>query len=291
MSELKQRWQALRETQSGLRIRDAAAQLGVSEAALLETRLQEGVSRLAVRVDTLCAALPHLGTVMSLIRNDAAVHEKDIAFSRGIERGDTIHFEGEDYSLTLQPSTVAHAFHVEDASAKGPLRSIQLFDASGTALWKIYARDKADHTAFDRLLTEITWPRAIKAMPFTRPVVSSTVAVTTHRPVDLQALLEGIAEKEIPVSLEVANHGVRQSHRARLIRIVRMGPWLNVLDPGFDWHLNENSVAAITTDIEDTASLTLHLASGGVAARLAASSAATDEQQAAWRGAIEKAAS
>src|SRR5580765_1476969 len=72
MSELKQSWQALRESQSGLRIRDAAVQLGVSEAALLETRIGEGVARLAVRIDALRAALPYLGTVMSLVRNESA---------------------------------------------------------------------------------------------------------------------------------------------------------------------------------------------------------------------------
>ncbi|GLS22537.1 hypothetical protein GCM10007874_55550 [Labrys miyagiensis] len=98
MSELKQRWQALREGRSGVRIRDTAAQLGVSEAALLETRIGDGVARLAVRADRLCAALPHLGTVMSLVRNDAAIHEKDIAFRAGIEQEGRLYFEGEGFA-------------------------------------------------------------------------------------------------------------------------------------------------------------------------------------------------
>ena len=43
MNELKQQWHSLRESQPGLRIRDAAFRLGVPEAALLETRIGDGV--------------------------------------------------------------------------------------------------------------------------------------------------------------------------------------------------------------------------------------------------------
>lgn len=157
MNELKQQWQALREAQSGLRIRDAAAQLEVSEAALLETRIGDGVARLAVRADRLCAALPHLGTVMSLVRNEAAVHEMDIAFGAGIEQEGWLHFEGEGFALALLPPSVVRAFHVEDTSPKGPLHSIQFFDAAGTALRKLYARDRADHAAFARPLAKLAW--------------------------------------------------------------------------------------------------------------------------------------
>ena len=289
MSELKQRWQALRESQSGLRIRDAAAQLGVSEAALLETRIDEGVRRLAVRIDALCAALPHLGTVMSLIRNESAVHEKDIAFPTGVGSDGEIRFVSEEFALTLIPSTVAHAFYVEDANPKGPLRSIQLFDAAGGALWKIYARDRADHAAFERLLAELAWPEDVQPISFSRPAAASADTAAAGNPVDLQAVLETAAAEAIPVRLEVANHGVRQSHRGPLVRIVRMGPWLNVLDPGFDWHLNENPLSGGSVEPGDRPSLVLHLASGGEAARLQADDGATADQQATWRGLVEKA--
>ncbi len=290
MSELKQRWQALREAQAGLRIRDAATQLGVSEAALLETRMGEGVARLSAHVDTLCAALPHLGTVMSLIRNDAAVHEKDTAFNSGTRRDGRIAFEADDFSLTLLPSAVAHAFYVEDTSPKGLLRSIQLFDAAGGALWKIYARDKADHAAFERLLSALAWPRHVKAMPFTRPAMAPSKAVAPRAPVNLQSVLENTAAEEIPVAIEVANDGVSQSHRGRLIRIVRMGPWLNVLDPGFDWHLNEGSLAGVSTGPEHDSQLVLRLSAGGEAARLSAAPQASPPQRAAWRSIVERAA-
>ncbi|MBP0580021.1 hypothetical protein J8I29_11935 [Labrys sp. LIt4] len=271
-----------------MRIRDAAAQLGVSEAALLETRIGDGVKRLSVRIDALCAALPHLGTVMSLIRNESAVHEKDVAFPTATSSDGEIRFNGPGFDLTLIPSSVAHAFYVEDANPKGPLRSIQLFDAAGGALWKIYARDKADHAAFERLLADLAWPEDVQPISFSRPAATAADPAPAGAPVGLQALLEAAAAEAIPVRLEVANHGVRQSHCGPLVRIVRMGPWLNVLDPGFDWHLNEKPLSGGSIEPGDRPSLVLHLASGGEAARLQADTGATADQLAAWRGILQK---
>lgn len=290
MSELKQWWQALRENQSGLRIRDAAAQLGVSEAALLETRIGDGVERLAVRIDALCATLPHLGTVTSLIRNESAVHEKDVAFLEATRTGHEIRFAGDSFDLTLIPSSVAHAFYVEDANPKGQLRSVQLFDAAGAALWKIYARDKADHAAFERLLAELAWPAEVEAMPFARPAAVSPASAPAVRPIDLEAMLLAVAAEAIPVRLAAANLGVTQSHRGKLVRIVRMGSWLNVLDPGFDWHLNEKLLSGGSIAFGEDPHLSLQLAEGGEAARLEADAEATPAQRAAWRGILEKAA-
>ena len=116
MNELKQQWTSLREAQPGLRIRDAAFRLGVPEAALLETRTGDGVRRLRADVRAICAALPKLGTVMSLVRNEAAVHEKDVAFGPADGTEDALRFEGGTFVLAVDPAAIAHAFHVEDAA-------------------------------------------------------------------------------------------------------------------------------------------------------------------------------
>ena len=284
MNELKQQWRTLRATQPGLRIRDAALRLGVCEAALLETRIGDGVRRLKADVREICAALPGLGTVMSLVRNQAAVHEKDIAFGRPAVSDDAAGFSGEDFSLELAPAAIAHAFHVEDAGPKGRLRSIQLFDAAGDAAWKIYARDKADQAAFERLVEGLAVDGSFAAV-FIRP--AARAAAVESPPVtpglQLQSLLERAAEHALPLRLDVANHVVRQGHRGPVHRIVRMGSWLNVLDPGFDWHLDENGLAATGIEAGDAGPrLVLRMKDGGEAAVLAPDDAATDDQKAMW---------
>ena len=66
-----------------------------------------------------------------------------------------------------------------------------------------------------------------------------------------------------------------------------MGPWLNVLDPGFDWHLNESGLSGGCVDPE-AGSVILHMVGGGQAAKLSGCPMATAEQQVTWRNLLEK---
>ena len=84
---------ALRARAGSLRMRDAAAALGVPEAALLEVRRQGGEAIRLARPDApegfgrLLARLPEAGTVMALTRNESAVHEKVGRFAAPGDRG------------------------------------------------------------------------------------------------------------------------------------------------------------------------------------------------------------
>src|SRR5690554_5388014 len=77
IEELVQKWDAMKVEQPKLRIRNAARELAVSEAELLATQCGKSVTRLTVNkwID-LFGQLDKLGPVMSLTRNDDAVHEK-----------------------------------------------------------------------------------------------------------------------------------------------------------------------------------------------------------------------
>src|SRR6187431_1978018 len=73
---LKQRWEALLAEKPKLRIRDAAAELGVSEAELLATGCGANVTRIAGDWTQVIKDLSTLGRVMCLTRNEHAVHER-----------------------------------------------------------------------------------------------------------------------------------------------------------------------------------------------------------------------
>ena len=75
-SDLQTRWQALKGTEPGLRAKEAAARLGVTEAELVACRCGEGVRRLSGPWGDLLQDLPSLGEVMALTRNEHVVHEK-----------------------------------------------------------------------------------------------------------------------------------------------------------------------------------------------------------------------
>lgn len=57
-------------------------------------------------------------------------------------------------------------------------------------------------------------------------------------------LLREAARTAVPIMCFVGNTGVIQIHTGYVQRVEVMGPWLNVLDPGFNLHLREDMIAA-----------------------------------------------
>jgi putative hemin transport protein len=60
----------------------------------------------------------------------------------------------------------------------------------------------------------------------------------------LQSVLERAAETALPIMVFVGNRGMIQIHTGPVKTIRVMGPWLNVLDPGFNLHLRSDLVAS-----------------------------------------------
>jgi putative hemin transport protein len=58
-----------------------------------------------------------------------------------------------------------------------------------------------------------------------------------------QTLLEAAASGGVPIMVFVGNDGCLQIHTGAVRRIEVMGPWLNVLDDGFNLHLRHDHVA------------------------------------------------
>ncbi len=50
------------------------------------------------------------------------------------------------------------------------------------------------------------------------------------------------AETELPIMVFVGNRGCVQIHTGPVEKLVRQGPWYNVLDPGFNLHLDEAAI-------------------------------------------------
>lgn len=59
-----------------------------------------------------------------------------------------------------------------------------------------------------------------------------------------RALLNAAAATKLPIMIFVGSPGVIQIHTGEVANIVEMGPWINVMDPGFNLHLRLDRVAA-----------------------------------------------
>ena len=185
---LAMRWRAYRAEHPKVRIRDAARSLGVSEAELVATGKGETAVRLhAPHWGDVIKALPALGPVMALTRNDDCVHERHGAYGEVSISGVMGLVLGEDIDLRLFLNRWRYGFAVREATAHDERRSLQFFDPAGQAVHKVYATEHTDMAAFDTLVTRFIASEAAAAMtieasapaPAARP--DSVINVTAMR--------------------------------------------------------------------------------------------------------------
>lgn len=154
--QLQEAWRKLRETESQLRARDLARQLGVSEGELVACRVGNGVIRLDSAWANLFRALPEVGRVMVLTRNESCVHEKkgwfehvDLGEAMGVVVGGAI-------DLRVFLHHFKHGFAVTEESRGRQLESLQFFDGDGTAVHKVYRQPETDGKAWQKLIARFS---------------------------------------------------------------------------------------------------------------------------------------
>lgn len=276
----------------GLRHRDAAQALGVSEGEAIAAAVGRASALRAVRLRGPWAEMfeqvPTLGRVMALTRNEAAVHEKTGAYKAMSHEGPVGLVLSEDIDLRIFYMHWAHGFAVTEETAHGVQRSLQIYDAAGTAIHKVFLKDDADlgawaafteaHADAEQVSGGRFEPVAARPAPAADDSIDADgfraawlAMADTHeffpllrrfgvartqalrlapdgmaRPLPnatVRALLQGAAAAGTSIMCFVGNAGMIQIHTGPVKKIEIMGPWINVLDPGFSLHLREDLVA------------------------------------------------
>lgn len=286
---LRETWQALRREEPRIRMKDAADRLGVSEAELLAARCGLGVRRLTGPWGDLLQALPLLGEVMVLTRNEHVVHEKTGTF------GNVSVFKAmglvlnREIDLRVLLNRWASGFAVTEETASGVRHSLQFFARDGTAVHKVYLPADAHTGAYEELVGDFlsddqTPGETVRAATPDEPespdsevdvarfrtewqaltdVHDFMSLLRRHRVGRVQALrlagsdlarpmardsfiraLEGAAETGLSIMVFVGSPGVIQIHTGPVNALKRVGPWFNVLDPGFNLHLRDGDIAS-----------------------------------------------
>ncbi len=151
VNELKEKWEALKAENPHLRIRNAAEQLGVSEAELLSTNVGEGVTVLKPEFANILTEVEKLGKVMALTRNDECVHERKGTYQNGdFSSPHAQLFVGEDIDLRIFQNHWKFSFAV----VEGDRKSLQFFGKDGLALHKIYLTKDSIEEAFDPMVAQ-----------------------------------------------------------------------------------------------------------------------------------------
>jgi putative hemin transport protein len=152
-AHLKEEWANLHNDDPRICIRDAARQLGVSEAQLVATGCGETVMRLAGNWVELAKHLPLLGRIMALTRNEHAVHERQGIYRDVRVIGNICQVCGDGIDLRLSFAHWHSGFAVCEPTLSGPRRSLQFFDRCGNAVHKIYLTDDSDLATYDALIS------------------------------------------------------------------------------------------------------------------------------------------
>lgn len=100
-------------------------------------------------------------------------------------------------------------------------------------------RKMTDTHQFLRLVSKLKMNRLgayrIAGAPFARSLAPESV----------NAALEAVAAAGIPFMLFVGNRGCIQIHSGPIHSLQPMGPWQNVMDPGFNLHLRRDHIAEV----------------------------------------------
>ncbi|MBW4964187.1 hemin-degrading factor [Sulfitobacter sp. CW3] len=160
-----------RAEHSKLRERDIAEKLKISEAQLVAASCGEGVTRIDAHPDKVMGAAQTLGEVMALTRNLSCVNEKVGVYDNYRSGPHASMILNDEIDLRIFPSHWCHAFMVEKETDTGVRRSLQVFDAAGDAVHKIFLRDSSDLDA---------WAQAKETLQLENQ--SQTVDVSERKP-------------------------------------------------------------------------------------------------------------
>lgn len=277
---LSNRWKSLRDENPRLRIRDAADQLNVSEAQLVALGVGDTATRLRTDWADLLFELHRLGPLMGLTRNDHAVHERHGGYGSIKILGDTRIVKDGGFEAVLFLSEWHSGFAVTEVSHEVVRHSLQFFSRDGCAVHKIYLTGESCLSAFMELVDQFRcsnqsrvmaaegrasapvspdtdafwssrllsgWPLAADGQPLTVPDLSLRSEAIAHDPLPAgaaEAILKRAADLKASLIIAVGNSGALQLHRGPIHKILRTGPWINVLDEPFNLHLRDTQLSS-----------------------------------------------
>lgn len=280
---------AARLEHANLRERDLADRLGITEGQLQAAHVGHGVTRIAADPDRLMPAAERLGEVMALTRNESCVIEKVGLYANYRTGPHAAMVLNDEIDLRIFPKHWAHAFAVEKETESGVKRSLQVFDAAGDAVHKIFLRPgsvveewpgiietlilpdqgdrlevaprapvegakgdpaKADtlRAEWDKLTDTHQFLQIVRKLKMNRLGAYRMAGAPYARPLapsSIEELLNRAAANGTSIMTFVGNMGCIEIHTGPINDVRPMGPWLNVLDPGFNLHLRGDHVAEV----------------------------------------------
>ena len=308
--------------------RDLAALMGISEAELMAARCGQDAHWLRPEMAALLARLESVGETKCITRNEYAVHEHLGTFSnQKISPHAGIVLNPRALDLRVFISQWHSAFLLAEAGSER--QSIQIFDAHGDAVLKVYTTDATSTEVWQQVIADFRQPLTTEfsVTPGAETVYASEVnpaqvenqwramtdvhqffGLLKHHNLSRQqafravsddlacqvdnrslaTLLNRVREDGNEIMIFVGNRGCVQIFTGVLEKVLPMRNWLNIFNPAFTLHLQEQQIAESWITRKPTAdgivtSLELFAADGTQIAQLYGQRSEGTPEQSQWR--------
>ncbi|WP_339723001.1 hemin-degrading factor [Marinomonas primoryensis] len=289
-TELTKKYHQYAMENTKARRRDVADALKTSEAALIDEQAGLQSIRLNRDIKAIIEALPTLGYVMILMRNDHAVHERKGVYQNVKINGAMGLIIADDRSIDLRLflSQWKHVFAVKELVGSTERYSLQFFNGEGITIQKLFLQPESDLQAYESLLDLYANEDQSSPLMFVKTEHKTNLAddndvdqtqlisdwsnlTDVHQFMGLlkrhnvsreqafklvgiqyaemfsvnklEETLHKIVQEAVSIMCFVGNKGGIQIHTGAINKVVKMGDWLNVLDPEFNLHLLMPGVA------------------------------------------------
>lgn len=156
---LKDRIASYKAENPQARLVDIAKALDISEMEAIHCQVdQQTIFVLKADWQRVFDALPGFGPIMALTRNEFVVHECKGRYAPASWQGPMGLVQGENIDLRMFSSRWRYLYAVQVNNPRGILHSLQIFDASGRAVHKIYLEKGGSLEAYQSLVQELRLP-------------------------------------------------------------------------------------------------------------------------------------
>ncbi|WP_051711299.1 hemin-degrading factor [Andreprevotia chitinilytica] len=281
-AELQTRHTLLVAAEPKLRMRERAERLQVSEAALVAAECGVQSVELTGTPQTLFRQLGTLGEVMALSRNDWCVHERHGRYADIHADGPVGMVLGPDIDLRLFFNCWKYAYAVVENGRQSlqffdqegvAVHKVYRTEATDAVAWEaliaVFALGAKQVPQFDAVVptqeaADAADPAALRAhwlaledthafFPMLRKFKVARLGALRAAGRDLaqpvensavETMLQRAAESGLSIMCFVGNRGIVQIHTGAVQKLLRTGPWFNVLDSRFSLHLNTAAIAS-----------------------------------------------
>lgn len=278
---LRERYAQLKAAEPKARIRSLADQMQVSEVELVAAQCGDLKSiQLASPPQDVFKELGSLGRVMALTRNEWCVHERHGKYE-DIRAGKTMGIVlGPDIDLRVFFGPWASAWAVNDDGRRSiqffdkqgvAIHKVFVTDETDGAAYDALVQKFTSQSPSWPVIEPATADAPASAGEPSPSLRAEWLAMQDthefhgllqrHKLARLDALravgadlaqevsndlaermLQDVAERDIAFMCFVGNHGMIQIHTGPVKKVMRTGPWFNVLEPHFNLHLNTTAI-------------------------------------------------